>query len=57
MVLTESAIGELTRTLTADLAPTLHLSAPEPAPVASESLVEALAEAEEPDVATEPEDA
>jgi large subunit ribosomal protein L4 len=57
MVLTESAIGELTRTLTADLAPALRLSAPEPAPIASESLVEALAEAEEPDVATEPEDA
>jgi hypothetical protein len=61
MVLTESAIGELTRTLTSDLAPTLRLEVPPPPlaePVtASESMVEALAEAEEPDLAIDPEDA
>jgi large subunit ribosomal protein L4 len=61
MVLTESAIGELTRTLTGDLTPTLRLEVPPPPPAegvtASESMVEALAEAEEPDLGIDPEDA
>jgi large subunit ribosomal protein L4 len=56
LVLTEAAISELTRTLTADLAPVLHLEAPAPtadvseptATQASESLEQALVEAEEP---------
>jgi large subunit ribosomal protein L4 len=55
LVLTTAAIQELTRTLTADLTPTprLQAPAPAPAPAASESLEEALVEAEEP----QPEDA
>jgi large subunit ribosomal protein L4 len=61
LVITEAAIQELTRTLTADLTPTLRLEVPPPPPAppvtASETLVEALAEAEEPEVAEDPEDA
>ncbi len=50
VVFTTAAIDELTRTLVSDLTPPLILSAPEApaAPAASESLEDALVEAEEP---------